>query len=300
MSISFDFHTPWYLAETNLQSPSNKGNPGPALLTKTDTVGEHLLAMIRNFRDSGQLGSGSGASSSAQAVILDPASAISGSLVQAGDPSNVQAALDSLYRQLNYRAPSVSCSLSPASLFELGNVPRTLTLSWRVTHSDPLVSVVVRQGSSSSSRALTDTAMQVTPVPVQDTSFTVEVSDGQSTARSSVSLRYLPRTYWGSSANPSLTPDLAPSLQSSELKTSASGSYQFSSPAGQYSYIILPDSVCSSEFRLNPQVKVNGFDVQLVVVSRSVPVPNQYGSSPVCSIYRLSQPGLGSFTAVIA
>lgn len=299
MSISFDFHTPWYLAETNLQSPLNKGNPGPALLTQTDTVGEHLLAMIRNFRDSGQLDSGSGASSSAQAVILDPASAISSTLVQAGYPSNVQAALDSLYRQLNYQAPTVTCSLSPVSLFELGNVPRTLTLSWRVTHSDPLVSVVVRQGSTSSSRALTDMDMLVTPVPAQDTSFTVEVSDGQSIASSSVSLRYLPRTYWGSSVNLSLTPDLVPSLQSSELKISASGSYRFSSPAGQYSYLVLPDSVCSTEFRQNPQVIVNGFYIQLEVIARSVPVLNQYGSSPVCSIYRLSQPGLGAFTAAV-
>lgn len=196
------------------------------------------------------------------------------------DYPNIHTIEDAL-NQLLYIAPTVT--LHGGNNYEIGYVVNSVNLTWNWNKN--IISQSLNQGIgdlSANSRSYTyDTPM------TSNTTFTITGSDGTRTATSSTSVNFLPKRYWGVSANTSLT-DADILMLSSELSTSRTQTRTFDCSGGKYFYFVIRTSYCSGI-----SFKVNGLAfTDMDVVSRNV--INAQGFEAAYNIYRVHNIQTGS------
>lgn len=206
------------------------------------------------------------------------------------DYTNVDLALDALFNKVYYVKPT--CLLSAdkkGGIFEIGTViSAPITFSWS-TNKDV------------TSQTLTDCTLEDANVRTvtyntniaTDKTFTLVVSDGENSASSSISYKFMDNIFWGSSAIAE-TYDSAfiNALSNKKLTTSVKGTYSFNLADNEYGFWAVPTSMGISS------VWIGGFEVTVdylgpVSYTNAQGIPRQY------DIYKTGKSGLGAISAEI-
>lgn len=206
------------------------------------------------------------------------------------DYTNVDLALDALFNKVYYVKPT--CLLSAdkkGGIFEIGTViSAPITFSWS-TNKDV------------TSQTLTDCTLEDANVRTAtyntniatDKTFTLVVSDGENSASSSISYKFMDNIFWGSSAIAE-TYDSAfiNALSNKKLTTSVKGTYSFNLADNEYGFWAVPTSMGISS------VWIGGFEVTVdylgpVSYINAQGIPRQY------DIYKTGKSGLGAISAEI-
>ena len=203
--------------------------------------------------------------------------------------SNVDLALDALFAKVYYIKPT--CSLLASKVggnFEMGTViTAPIVFTWAT--NKPIIS-----------QTLTDFTLENTEVRTAtyetdisaDKTFTLSVSDGENSASSSVSYKFMNNVFWGSAAIGTYDSAFINALSNKKLTTSVKGTYSFNIAAGEYGYWAVPSNMSI------PSVWIGGFEVSLedcgvVSYTNSKEYTREY------RIYKTGQSGLGSISAEI-
>ena len=203
--------------------------------------------------------------------------------------SNVDLALDALFAKVYYVKPTCSLSASKAGgNFEMGTViTAPIVFTW--TTNKPITS------QSLTGFTLEDndvrTATYETDISA-DKTFTLSVSDGENSATSSVSYKFMNNVFWGSAPIGTYDSAFINALSNKKLATSVKGTYSFTVAAGEYGYWAVPSNMTI------PSVWIGGFEVSLedcgvVSYTNSKDYTREY------RIYKTGQSGLGSISAEI-
>lgn len=189
----------------------------------------------------------------------------------------IQDALDHLL----YITPSVS--ISGGNNFEIGSTVSEVILNW--AWNKTIQSQSLNQGIGDLDPEL-ETYTYDTPI-TSNTTFTISGTDGTNTASASTSVTFMPKRYWGVSANTSLT-DADILTLSQELSTSRAQTRVFDCSGGNYFYFVIKTSYCNGI-----RFKVNGFEFSdMEVVTRNV--ENAQGYVDEYNIYRVHHIQTGS------
>lgn len=206
------------------------------------------------------------------------------------DYTNVDLALDALLAKVYYVKPT--CSLSADKIggtFEIGTIiTAPITFTW-TTNKD-----IVTQ-------TLTDciladetvrTATYDTDI-TSDKTFTLSVSDGENSATSSVSYKFMNNVFWGSAATAD-TYDSAfvDALSNKKLTNSVKDTYSFNIANGEYGFWAVPSNMTIST------VWIGGFEVTVESVG-TISYENSQGYTRDYNLYKTGQSGLGSISAEI-
>ena len=205
------------------------------------------------------------------------------------DYTNVDLALDALFAKVYYVKPTCTLSASPTgSTFEMGTViSAPITFTW-TTNKDV------------TTQTLTDcvladetvrTATYETDITT-DKTFTLSVSDGENSATSSVSYKFMNNVFWGSAPIGTYDSAFINALSSKKLTTSVKGTYSFNVASGEYGYWAVPSNMTIST------VWIGGFEVT-VEDCGTVSYENSKGYTREYRIYKTGQSGLGSISAEI-
>ena len=202
----------------------------------------------------------------------------------------VDTALDALFAKVYYVRPT--CSLSAdkrGGTFEMGTViSAPITFTWTTNKNITSQTLTGCTLADASVR----TAIYNTNVMANKT-FTLSVSDGENSASSSVSYKFLNKILWGNSTEPTTyNSKFILALSNNKLASSNKGTFSFNCPTGEYAYFATPTSLKITS------AWVNGFQADL----EEVAVVNHQNSSGYTSSYtitRFSKSGLGSFSATV-
>lgn len=194
---------------------------------------------------------------------------------------NLQDAMD----ELLYIEPSVS--ISGGNNYEIGSTRATTTLTW--SWNKTIVSQSLNQGIGSLDPALR-TYTYNTPITT-NTTFTITGSDGKKSKSASTSVTFMPKRYWGVSANTTLTDEQIIAL-SSELSTNRQQTRTFNCSGGKYFYFAIKTSYCNGI-----QFKVGGLSFSdMLVETRQF--TNASGYTDSYNIYRVNNIQTGSAIVV--
>ena len=206
------------------------------------------------------------------------------------DYTNVDLALDALFNKVYYVKPTCSLSASPSGgTFEMGTViSAPITFNWNTNKdikSQTLTGCTIADAS-------VRTATYNTNV-TSDKTFTLSVSDGENSASSSVSYKFLNKVFWGSSPTAE-TYDSAfiNALSNKKLASSVKGTYSFNVKSGEYGFFAVPSSMTISS------VWIGGFEVTVDSVG-TVSYTNSKGYTRDYNLYKTGKSGLGSISAEI-
>ena len=183
--------------------------------------------------------------------------------------------------RLLYVTPSVS--ISGGGSYEIGSTRATTTLTW--SWNKTIVSQSLNQGIGSLEPTIR-TYVYNTPIN-SNTTFTITGTDGTTSKSASTSVSFLPKRYWGVSANTSLT-DADILALSSELSTSRTQTRTFDCSGGKYFYFVIRTSYCNGI-----SFKVNGLafsDMDLETRN----IVNAQGYTASYNIYRVHNIQTGS------
>lgn len=189
----------------------------------------------------------------------------------------IQDAMD----RLLYITPTIS--ITGGGNYEIGSTRATTTLTWNWNKT--IISQSLNQGIGSLDPTLRTYTYNI-PI-TSNTTFTISGTDGTTTKSASTSITFLPKRYWGVSANTSLT-DADILALSQELSTSRTQTRTFDCSGGKYFYFIIRTSYCSGI-----SFKVNGLafsDMDLEIRN----VVNAQGYSASYNIYRVHNIQTGS------
>lgn len=204
--------------------------------------------------------------------------------------NNVDLALDALFNKVYYVKPT--CSLSAdkkGGTFEMGTViSAPITFTW-TTNKDITSQTLT---GCTLADASVRTATYNTNVTA-DKTFTLSVSDGENSASSSVSYRFLNNIFWGS-ASTAETYDstFISALSNKKLASAVKGTYSFNIASGEYGFWAVPSNMTISS------VWIGGFEVtvdDLGIVSYT----NAQGYTRDYHIYKTGKSGLGAISAEI-
>ena len=203
--------------------------------------------------------------------------------------SNVDLALDALFAKVYYVKPTCSLSASKAGgNFEMGTViTAPIVFTW--TTNKPITSQTLTGFTLENTEVRT--ATYETDISA-DKTFTLSVSDGENSASSSVSYKFMNNVFWGSAAVGTYDSAFINSLNNKKLATSAKGTYSFTVAAGEYGYWAVPSNMTI------PSVWIGGFEVSLedcgvVSYTNSKDYTREY------RIYKTGQSGLGAISAEV-
>jgi hypothetical protein len=204
--------------------------------------------------------------------------------------SNVDKALDKILAKIYYVEPKInSFTMSPATTeYEIGTVVSGLAFSWAV-NKDII------------SQSLTDCTIEVDDrtatygADLKNTkTFTLTVSDGEKSATSSKTIKFLNKAYWGSAPEPAdYTSEFILALSNSKLASGKNGTYTMTVGAGEYGYLVLPTS-----FGTVTSCWIGGFEVTLLNCG-SIAHTNASGNTSSYTIYRTERYGLGAISMEI-
>ena len=202
--------------------------------------------------------------------------------------TNVDLALDALFSKVYYVKPT--CSLSAdkkGGTFEMGTViSAPITFTW-TTNKDITSQTLT---GCTLADANVRTATYNTNV-TSDKTFTLSVSDGENSASSSISYRFLNKVYYGSASEPnSYDSAFILGLANNKFATSIKGSYPITVESGQFGYIACPKS-----FNAPSECYIGGFLTTLENAGE-ISFTNASGGVAIYTILRTGKSGLGSLT----
>ena len=202
---------------------------------------------------------------------------------------NVDLALDALFNKVYYVKPT--CSLSAdkkGGTFEMGTIiSAPITFTW-TTNKDITSQTLT---GCTLADASVRTATYNTNVTA-DKSFTLSVSDGENSASSSVSYKFMNNVFWGSASTGIYNSAFINALSNKKLASAIKGTYSFNIASGEYGFWAVPSNMTISS------VWIGGFEVtvdDLGIVSYT----NAQGYTRDYRIYKTGKSGLGSITAEI-
>lgn len=201
----------------------------------------------------------------------------------------VDTALDALFAKVYYVKPT--CSLSAdkkGGTFEMGTViSAPITFTW--TTNKNITSQTLT--GCTLADANVRTATYNTNV-TSDKSFTLSVSDGENSASSSVSYKFLNNVFWGSASTGIYNSTFINALSNKKLASAIKGTYSFNIASGEYGFWAVPSNMTISS------VWIGGFEVtvdDLGIVSYT----NSQGYTRDYRIYKTGKSGLGAISAEI-
>lgn len=204
--------------------------------------------------------------------------------------TNVDLALDALFSKVYYVKPTCSLSASKAGgTFEMGTViSAPITFTWttnKAITSQTLTGCTLADAS-------VRTAIYNTNV-TSDKTFTLSVSDGENSASSSVSYKFLNNIFWGS-ASTAETYDSAfiSALSNKKLASAVKGTYSFNIASGKYGFWAVPSNMTISS------VWIGGFEVTVDDLG-TVSYTNAQGYTRDYKLYKTGKSGLGAISAEI-
>ena len=201
---------------------------------------------------------------------------------------NVDLALDALFNKVYYVKPTCSLSASKAGgTFEMGTtIASPITFTWttnKAITSQTLTGCTLTDAS-------VRTAIYNTNVTT-DKTFTLSVSDGENSASSSVSYKFLNKVYYGSASEPdSYDSAFILGLANNKFATSIKGSYPITVESGEFGYIACPKS-----FNAPSECYIGGFLTTLENAGE-ISFTNASGGVATYTILRTGKSGLGSLT----
>lgn len=203
--------------------------------------------------------------------------------------SNVDLALDALFAKVYYVKPTCSLSASPTGgTFEMGTtITAPITFTW-TTNKD-----ITTQTLSDCTLAdeTVRTATYDTDV-TSDKTFTLSVSDGENSATSSVSYKFMNNVFWGSAPTGTYDSAFVDALSNKKLTNSVKGTYSSNVADGEYGFWAVPSNMTIST------VWIGGFEVTVESVG-TVSYTNSQGYTKDYNLYKTGQSGLGSISAEI-
>ena len=204
--------------------------------------------------------------------------------------TNVDLALDALFSKIYYVKPTCSLSATPSGgIFEMGTViSAPITFTWttnKAITSQTLTGCTLADAS-------VRTATYNTNVTSNKT-FTLSVSDGENSASSSVSYKFLNNIFWGSAAAAE-TYDSAfiRALSNKKLASAVKGAYSFNIASGEYGFWAVPSNMTISS------VWIGGFEVTVDDLG-TVSYTNAQGYTRDYKLYKTGKSGLGGISAEI-
>ena len=201
----------------------------------------------------------------------------------------VDTALDALFAKVYYVKPT--CSLSAdkrGGTFEMGTViSAPITFTWTTNKnitSQTLTGCTLADASVRTATYNTNVA--------SNKSFTLSVSDGENSASSSVSYKFLNNVFWGSASTGIYNSTFINALSNKKLASAIKGTYSFNIASGEYGFWAVPSNMTISS------VWIGGFEVtvdDLGIVSYT----NAQGYTRDYRIYKTGKSGLGAISAEI-
>jgi hypothetical protein len=203
--------------------------------------------------------------------------------------SNVDLALDALFAKVYYVKPTCSLSASPAGgTFEMGTtITAPITFNW-TTNKDITTQTLT---NCTLADETVRTATYDTDI-TSDKTFTLSVSDGENSATSSVSYKFMNNVFWGSAPTGTYDSAFINALSNKKLTTSVKGTYSFNVANGECGFWAVPSNMTIST------VWIGGFEVTVESVG-TISYENSQGYTRDYNIYKTGQSGLGSISAEI-
>ena len=204
--------------------------------------------------------------------------------------TNVDLALDALFSKVYYVKPTCSLSATPSGgTFEMGTtISAPITFTW--TTNKAITSQTLT--GCTLANASVRTATYNTNV-TSDKTFTLSVSDGENSASSSVSYKFLNNIFWGSAAAAE-TYDSAfiRALSNKKLASAVKGTYSFNIASGEYGFWAVPSNMTISS------VWIGGFEVTVDDLG-TVSYTNAQGYTRDYKLYKTGKASLGAISAEI-
>ena len=203
---------------------------------------------------------------------------------------NVDLALDALFNKVYYVKPICSLSASPSGgTFEMGTtISAPITFTW-TTNKD--IKSQTLTGCTLADESIR-TAIYNTNV-TSDKTFTLSISDGENSASSSVSYKFLNNVFWGSASTVE-TYDSAfiRALSNKKLASAVKGTYSFNIASGEYGFWAVPSNMTISS------VWIGGFEVTVDDLG-TISYTNAQGYTRDYKLYKTGKASLGAISAEI-
>lgn len=202
---------------------------------------------------------------------------------------NVDLALDALFNKVYYVKPTCSLSATPSGgTFEMGTaISAPITFTW-TTNKDITSQTLT---GCTLANASVRTATYNTNV-TSDKTFTLSVSDGENSATSSVSYKFMNNVFWGSAPTGTYDSAFINALSNKKLTTSVKGTYSFNVANGEYGFWAVPSNMSIST------VWIGGFEVTVDDLG-TVSYTNAQGYTRDYKLYKTGKASLGAISAEI-
>ena len=204
--------------------------------------------------------------------------------------TNVDLALDALFSKVYYVKPTCSLSASKAGgTFEMGTtITAPITFTWttnKAITSQTLTGCTLADAS-------VRTAIYNTNVTA-DKTFTLSVSDGENSASSSISYKFLNNVFWGSASTvETYDSTFISALSNKRLASAVKGTYSFNIASGEYGFWAVPSNMTISS------VWIGGFEVTVDDLG-TVSYTNAQGYTRDYKLYKTGKASLGAISAEI-
>ena len=204
--------------------------------------------------------------------------------------NNVDLALDALFNKVYYVKPTCSLSATPSGgTFEMGTtISAPISFKWTINKditSQTLTNCVLEDTSVRTAAYNTDIT--------SDKTFTLSVSDGENSASSSVSYKFLNNIFWGSASVTEIYgSEFVSALSNKKLTNTVKGTYSFNIAEGEFGFWAIPSNMTI------PSVWIGGFEVTLDDLG-IVSYTNAQGYTRDYKLYKTGKSGLGAISAEI-
>ena len=204
--------------------------------------------------------------------------------------TNVDLALDALFSKVYYVKPTCSLSASKSGgTFEIGTtITAPITFTWKTNKAITSQTLTGCTLADASVR----TAIYNTNV-TSDKTFTLSVSDGENSASSSVSYKFLNNVFWGSASTvETYDSTFISALSNKKLASAVKGTYSFNIASGEYGFWAVPSNMTISS------VWIGGFEVTVDDLG-TVSYTNAQGYTRDYKLYKTGKASLGAISAEI-
>lgn len=204
--------------------------------------------------------------------------------------TNVQLALDALFSKVYYVKPTCSLSASKAGgTFEMGTtITSPIIFTWETNKAITSQTLTGCTLADASVR----TAIYNTNITA-DKTFTLSVSDGENSASSSISYKFLNNVFWGSASTvETYDSTFISALSNKKLASAVKGTYSFNIASGEYGFWAVPSNMTISS------VWIGGFEVTVDDLG-TVSYTNAQGYTRDYKLYKTGKASLGAISAEI-
>ena len=203
------------------------------------------------------------------------------------DLNNVDKALDKIFAKLYYVAPKInSFTMTPSAIeYEIGTVVSGLEFAWSLNKD------IISQTLTDCTIEVDDRTATYGADLTNSKTFTLTISDGEQSATSSKTIKFLNKAYWGSAVEPTdYDSSFILALSNSKLASGKNGTYSMTVGSGEYGYLALPTS-----FGTVTSCWIGGFEVSLANCG-TIAHTNASGNTSSYTIYKTERSGLGAIS----